>query len=166
MRTPRMIAAALLATAAAPSMGATGERGSEGVVREHAKPAVPGPADNFSGGKVTVRPIVDASEIGHTGIGEVVFQRGARSNWHTHPGGQALYIAQGCGWTQRENGPVVKICKGDTAYVPAGVKHWHGGTATSGMTQLAITEMVDGKNVTWLEPVTDQQFAAGLRDAP
>lgn len=129
----------------------------EGVVRAGARPAAPGPARNFTG-KATARPIVDADQLGHTGVAEVVFQPGARSNWHTHPGGQALYVTSGCGLTQREGGPVVRICKGDTAFVPAGVRHWHGATPSTLMTQFTVTETVDGKNVTWLEPVTEAQY--------
>lgn len=162
MKVRSMIIAVLTAATFA-SAGRTqdGPRNPVGLVRAEAKPAVPGPASNFSGGKVTVRPVVAASDIGHTGIGEVVFQPGARSNWHTHPGGQALYVTEGCGWTQRADGPVIRICKGDTAYVPAGVKHWHGATATTAMTQYSITEEVGGKNVNWMEPVTDAQYRAG-----
>jgi len=151
-----------LITTAAPAQAPSADRG---VVRAGARDAAPGAA-NFFTGKVQVRPVVDAAQMGSTSLGEVVFSPGSRSNWHTHPGGQALYIVEGCGWTQREGGPVTKICKGDTAYVPAGVKHWHGGTASSGMTQLAVTEVVGGKNVNWLEPVSDGQFAAGQREAP
>ena len=132
----------------------------EGIVRAHSRPAVAGSPANFTG-NATVRPIVDAAQMGQTTIGEVVFQPGARSRWHTHPGGQAITVTQGCGWTQRWGGPVIRICKGDTAYVPGGVKHWHGATATEGMTQFSITETSGGKNVTWLEPVTDAQYRAG-----
>lgn len=132
----------------------------EGIVRANSHPSVAGTAAAFTG-KATVRPIVDASQMGQTTIGEVVFQPGARSRWHTHPGGQAITVTAGCGWTQREGGPVVRICKGDTAYVPAGVKHWHGATATTGMTQFSVTETIDGKNVNWMEPVTEGQYRAG-----
>lgn len=134
----------------------------EGIVRANARPAVAGSPANFTG-HATVRPIVDAAQMGQTTVGEVVFQPGARSRWHTHPGGQAITVMQGCGWTQRWGGPVVRICKGDTAYVPGGVKHWHGATATEGMTQFSVSETIGGKNVTWLEPVTDEQYRAGAR---
>jgi quercetin dioxygenase-like cupin family protein len=132
----------------------------EGIVRANSRPAVPGSPANFTG-KATVRPIVDAAQMGQTTIGEVVFEPGARSRWHTHPGGQSITVTQGCGWTQRWGGPVVRICKGDTAYVSAGVKHWHGATATEGMTQFSVSETIGGKNVTWLEPVTEAQYRAG-----
>lgn len=149
------------------STGTLAQRSSQdpdGIVRANARPAVAGTPANFTG-EASVRPIVDASQMGRTTIGEVVFHPGARSRWHTHPGGQAITVTQGCGWTQREGGPIVRICKGDTAYVPAGVKHWHGATSTTGMTQFSVTETVDGNNVTWLEPVTDAQYRLGETSA-
>jgi len=148
------LAMVLAATAAAAQPSANEQ---DGIVRADARPAVAGTSASFTG-NATVRPIVDASQMGRTTIGEVVFQPGARSRWHTHPGGQAITVLQGCGWTQRAGGPVVRICKGDTAYVPAGVKHWHGATSSTGMTQFSVTETIGGRNVTWLEPVTDAQY--------
>lgn len=156
---------ALGASIIAPHAVAQSPSPDTGIVPAGSGAAMAGPATNFTG-KVRVRPIVDATRLGRTSLGEVTFSPGARSNWHTHPGGQALYVLDGCGWTQREGGPITKICKGDTAYVPAGVKHWHGATAASRMTHLAVTEVIGGKNVTWMEPVSDQQYAAGRKDAP
>lgn len=159
MKTIVPIAAAALALGSAAAVAQT-NGGVEGIVRADARPATQG-SPKFFTGRATVRPIVDADQMGRTSIGEVVFQPGARSNWHTHPGGQALYVKAGCGLTQREGGPVVRICEGDTAFVPAGVRHWHGATATTAMTQFTTTESVDGKNVNWMEPVTDAQYRAG-----
>ena len=72
-----------------------------------------------------------------------------------------MLVTEGCGWTQRDGGPVIRICEGDAAHVPAGVRHWHGATATTGMTHIAITEAIDGKNVDWMEPVSEAQYQAG-----
>lgn len=134
---------------------------AQGIGRAGSRPAVAGSPSNFTG-RVSIRPIVTPQSPGRTTIGEVTFQPGARSYWHTHPAGQAFVVTQGCGWTQREGGPVVKICQGDTVYVPAGVKHWHGATPTTSMTHLAITETLDGKNVSWLEEVSDAQYRASV----
>lgn len=136
----------------------------EGVVRAGERPMGAGPAANFTG-SVLVRPVVDAAQMGATTLGSVTFQPGARSNWHTHPGGQALFVTDGCGWTQREGGPVMRICKGDTAWVPHGVRHWHGATATTAMTHLSISETINGRNVNWMEPVTDAQYDQGATSA-
>ncbi|MCY1417265.1 Cupin domain protein [compost metagenome] len=90
----------------------------------------------------------------------MTFQPGARSVWHTHPLGQTLVVTSGMGWIQQENGEKIVIKPGDVIWTPPGVKHWHGATATTGMSHIAIQESLDGKNVEWLEPVTDAQYEA------
>jgi quercetin dioxygenase-like cupin family protein len=88
----------------------------------------------------------------------VTFEPGARTAWHTHPLGQTLIVTAGCGWVQREGGPVEDIHPGDVVWIPPVEKHWHGATATMGMTHIAIQEQLDGKVVDWLEPVSDEQY--------
>ena len=127
------------------------------VVRRDSVEAKPGPATTFTG-RVTVRMLTSPTPPGQAGTALVGFSPGARSNWHTHPAGQTLYVTQGCGWTQKDGGPVARICQGDTVYVKPGVRHWHGATTMTGMSHLAISETLAGQNVTWLEPVTDAQF--------
>ena len=95
----------------------------------------------------------------------VTFEPGARSNWHTHPLGQTLIVTAGCGWTQCEGEPIVEIRAGDVVWCPPGHKHWHGATPTTAMTHIAVQEALDGKNVEWLERVTDEQYLAGSPSA-
>jgi quercetin dioxygenase-like cupin family protein len=90
--------------------------------------------------------------------GLVTFEPGARTMWHTHPLGQTLFVTSGLGWVQCEGGPIEEIRPGDVVWFPPGEKHWHGATATTAMTHLAITESLDGKNVEWLEKVSDEQY--------
>jgi 4-carboxymuconolactone decarboxylase len=73
--------------------------------------------------------------------------------------GQILVITAGTGLVQQWGGPILTMKTGDVVWIPAGVKHWHGASPTSGVTQMAIQEVVDGKNVEWLEPVTEQQYS-------
>jgi quercetin dioxygenase-like cupin family protein len=47
---------------------------------------------------------------------------------------------------------------------PPGEKHWHGATATTGMSHIAIQEALDGKVVDWLEKVTDAEYLAELAE--
>jgi quercetin dioxygenase-like cupin family protein len=82
----------------------------------------------------------------------VTFEPGARSNWHTHPLGQTLIVTAGWLATMRE------IRAGDVIWSPTGHKHWHGATPTTSMTHIAIQEALDGKNVVWMERVTDEQY--------
>lgn len=116
-----------------------------------------GPTSTFTG-KVAVQMLTKPMPPGQAGTALVSFAPGARSNWYTHPAGQTLYVTQGCGWTQEQGGAVSRICKGDTVYVRPGVRHWHGATATTAMTHLAISETHDGQNVQWLEPVRKAEY--------
>ncbi len=112
-----VLAGALVALATASS--------AQDLVRAGSTEAKPGPSENFTG-SVQVRLLTTPTAPGQAGTALVAFQPGARSNWHTHPAGQTLYVTEGCGWTQVEGGPVTRICKGDTIYAKPGMKHWHG----------------------------------------
>ena len=74
------------------------------------------------------------------------------------PLGQTLIVTAGCGWTQCEGESIVEIRAGDVIWCPPGHKHWHGATPTTSMTHIAIQEALDGKNVIWMEHVTDEQY--------
>jgi quercetin dioxygenase-like cupin family protein len=145
----------LATAAAAQNTAPTGQT----ITRAGASRVLVGPTSNFTG-KATVRPLVDPVAPGRTSVALVTFEPGARSNWHTHPGGQTLYVEEGCGWTQEEGGPVTRVCKGDTVFARPGVKHWHGATASTSVTYLTITETVDGRNVDWLQPVSTEEYRA------
>ncbi len=90
----------------------------------------------------------------------VSFEPGARTNWHSHPLGQTLYVVSGVGRVQTKGEPVREIRPGDVVWIPPGEKHWHGGSPTNGMTHIAMQELLDGSHVTWMEPVTDAEFSA------
>ena len=80
------------------------------------------------------------------------------STTNHHPLGQTLLITAGCGWVQREGGPVEEVHPGDVVWFSAGERHWHGATATTAMTHIAIQEQLDGKAVDWEEHVSDEQY--------
>ena len=109
-------------------------------------------------GRVRVDPLFAAdADIDASGA-YVTFEPGARSAWHTHPTGQHLIVTAGAGWTQEWGGPVVEIRAGDVVWCPPGIKHWHGATPSTAMTHLALTGTIDGKNVQWMEKVSDVQY--------
>lgn len=120
-------------------------------------PSVLGTPDNFSGHAV-IDPLFPATEHTNATFGEVTFAPGARTVWHTHPAGQLLIITSGKGWVQEEGKPRREVNSGDVVWIPGGVKHWHGATETNGMRHIAVTYMRGGKNVDWLEPVSDGQY--------
>ena len=116
-----------------------------------------GSADWFTG-SVRMDPLNQAAPPARVIAVSVTFEPGARTAWHTHPLGQTLIVVAGCGWTQREGGPVEDIHPGDVVWISPGEKHWHGATAKTGMTHIAIQEHLDGKAVEWMEKVSDEQY--------
>jgi quercetin dioxygenase-like cupin family protein len=130
------------------------------IKRSGSQPSAKGPAEYFTG-TVRVDPLFQVAEPGRVSGAAVTFEPGARSNWHTHPLGQTLVVLSGCGLVRSWGGPARRIRPGDVVSCPAGEKHWHGATATTAMSHLAIQEAKDGKAVEWLEKVTDEQYAAG-----
>lgn len=115
------------------------------------------PSENFTG-SVRVTMVAKGEDPSSLGCGYVEFQAGARSNWHTHPKGQLLIVTLGEGRVQEWGKPIQTIKPGDIVWTPAGVKHWHGASPTTAMTHAAVTESADGKTVSWLERVTDEQY--------
>ncbi len=128
------------------------------ITRNASMPSMAGATpDNFTG-TVRVDNRTSAEAPSRVTTASVTFSPGARTVWHTHPAGQTIIITAGQGWVQRVDGPIETVSPGDTVFFAAGEKHWHGASATTGMTHTAVTEMVDGKNVDWLEPVSDAQY--------
>lgn len=91
----------------------------------------------------------------------VSFAAGARTAWHTHPLGQTLFIVSGKGLVQKEGSPVQAVGPGDVVWIPPHVRHWHGASPNDPMTHFAVAEALEGNNVTWMEKVTDDEYAAG-----
>jgi quercetin dioxygenase-like cupin family protein len=116
-----------------------------------------GPADWFTG-SVRIDPLFQAPEPARVSGAHVTFEPGARTAWHTHPLGQTLIVTSGCGWVQREGGAIEEIRPGDVVWFPPGEKHWHGATASTAMTHIALQENLNGKAVDWMEKVTDEQY--------
>ena len=121
------------------------------------QPSAKGPAEYFTG-NVRVDPLFAAIEPSRVSAGLVTFEPGARTAWHTHPLGQTLLVISGCGWAQREGGPIEEIRPGDVVWFSPGEKHWHGATAKTAMTHIAIQEALDGKAVDWMDKVSDVQY--------
>jgi quercetin dioxygenase-like cupin family protein len=137
--------------------GYQGRNGTMDIKRNGSRPSGKGPEAWFTG-MVRVDPIFGVGDPTRLSGGQVTFEPGARTMWHTHPLGQTLVVTSGLGWVQCEGGPIEEIRPGDVIWFPPGEKHWHGATATTAMTHIAITESLNGKNVDWMEKVSDEQY--------
>ena len=127
------------------------------ITRVGSKPSMKGPEDWFTG-SVRIDPLFDPNEARRSAAATVTFEPGARTAWHTHPLGQTLIIVSGCGWVQKEGGPKEEVHPGDLVWFEPNERHWHGATASNGMSHLAIQENLNGKVVEWMEKVSDQQY--------
>jgi quercetin dioxygenase-like cupin family protein len=118
-----------------------------------------GSSDCFTG-TVRVDSLFQAPAPARVSGAAVTFELGARTAWHTHPLGQTLVVTAGFGRVQRWDGPIEDIRPGDVIWFPPGEKHWHGASPTTALTHIAIQEQLDGKNVEWMERVSDDQYCA------
>ena len=127
------------------------------IKRNGSEPSGNGPTEYFTG-TVRIDSRFQASDPARVGGAIVTFEPGARTAWHTHPLGQTLIVTSGVGWAQREGGQIAEIRPGDVVWFPPREKHWHGATATTAMTHIAIAEALDGRSVDWMEHVSDTQY--------
>jgi quercetin dioxygenase-like cupin family protein len=117
-----------------------------------------GPGETFTG-NVYPTGLVASDSIYNTLVGNVYFEPGARSHWHSHPAGQILIITDGVGYHQIEGQPVEIIKKGSVIKCPPNVRHWHGASADVGLQQLYIVPNTEKGIVNWNEAVTDKQYS-------
>lgn len=110
-------------------------------------------------GDAYLKPLLARDRNNDFVIGNVAFERGARTNWHTHPKGQVLIVIEGDGFYQQKGSPAQRIKKGDVINIPENVEHWHGASAMSNLTHIAITNFMGEENVKWLQPVSQDEYA-------
>jgi len=115
------------------------------------------PADYFTG-SVWVKMLVPNDPNLHCQIGNVVFEAGARNNWHTHPGGQILIATDGVGYYQEKGKSVQLLRKGDIVNIPPDVVHWHGASHDSEFIHIAINPNTQKGIVVWLDRVSDEEY--------
>lgn len=158
------LALVLVAPAGAQTSGAGTEpqRGNAAAqdmkfTRHGTQASVKGPAQNFTG-SVRVDPLFGANAPSRATGAYVTFEPGARSAWHSHPLGQTLVVTAGVGRVQSWGGAIQELRPGDVVWTPPNVKHWHGASPTTALTHIAISEQQEGKAVTWMEKVSDEQY--------
>lgn len=112
----------------------------------------PAPEDNFTG-RAWFGPLSQQGPLNALGV---LFEPGARTDWHSHPEGQVLYVASGAGRVQNEEGETVEVGPGDVVYSPPGELHWHGAGPDSYMMHLSLTT---GGATEWApRKVTEEEY--------
>ena len=116
-------------------------------------------ADYFTGTS-WLNLLVAKDETEKYAIGNVEFEAGSRTNWHTHPAGQILLVTQGKGIYQEKDKAPRQLNKGDVVIIPSHIEHWHGATNESSFTHIAVTNIIEKVNVEWLTPVSEEEYLA------
>lgn len=127
------------------------------IIRAGTTSSAKAPSDWFTG-TVRIDPLFNPFDAERVQGAQVTFEPGARTAWHTHPLGQTLIVTAGLGLVQRQGGPIQEIRPGDVVWFAPNEKHWHGASATTAMTHIALQEVENGKVVDWMEHVTDAEY--------
>ena len=112
--------------------------------------------ENFTG-TAWLQPLVTSDSTNSIQVGNVTFEPGTRTKWHSHPGGQILLATGGLGYYQEKGSPKRILRKGDVVKCPPNLPHWHGASRDNEFIQIAITSSQNGATV-WLQPVTDEEY--------
>lgn len=121
------------------------------------QPGEKAPPDYFTG-TAWIKLLVPNDSMLNCQVGNVVFEPGARNNWHTHPGGQILIVTDGTGYYQEKGKQKKIIRQGDVVAIAPEIIHWHGASADSKFTHIAINPNTQKGVVAWLERVTDEEY--------
>lgn len=152
-----LLSLVIATSAVAQASGETSDAKDMVINRAASQVSTKSPAQNFTGNARVASLFAERAPL-TSSAGSVTFEPGARSAWHTHPAGQYLIVTAGVGRVQQWGGKIEEIRAGDVIWTPPGVKHWHGAAPTTGMTHIALQDRVGGKNVDWMEKVTDEQY--------
>ena len=115
--------------------------------------------DYFTG-NVWVKILVPNDSNLNCQVGNVQFEPGARTHWHTHPGGQILLVTEGTGY-YREKGKAIQLLKeGDAVKILPDVVHWHGASPDSHFTHIAINPNAQQGIAVWLDKVKDEEYSS------
>jgi 4-carboxymuconolactone decarboxylase len=138
---------------------------SAAISREASRPVTQGTTERFTG-TAKIISLFTANAPSRVTGGQVSFEPGARTAWHSHPVGQTLIVTAGTGRIQFWGGAIQEIRTGDVVSIPPATKHWHGASPGSSMTHIAIQEQADGKTADWHEKVTDEQYGITASATP
>ena len=109
-------------------------------------------------GTVHLDPVLNASTVM---VNTVIFTPGARTYWHSHPGGQLLVVTAGRGIVATRAGEVAIVGNGDVIWTGPGEEHWHGACPDSLMTHMAVSH----GTTEWHDAVADPDYTAAATRA-
>ena len=116
------------------------------------------PYNQYFTGTTYLTMLVTKDDQWNSSIGNVTFEKGARTNWHKHSGGQILLVTAGEGRYQEKGKPIQILKPGDVVKIPSDVIHWHGASPNSEFAHISIETNIPNNTTTWLEPVTDAEY--------
>lgn len=116
------------------------------------------PYNKFFTGTTYLNMLVTKDEMWNSSIGNVTFEKGARTNWHKHSGGQILLVTAGEGRYQEKDKNIQVLKAGDVVKIPKDVIHWHGASPDSDFAHISIETNIPNNQTTWLEPVSDSEY--------
>lgn len=123
----------------------------------------PNPYKQFFSGRSWLKKLTEREEELGVPVYNVTFEPGCRNNWHKHTGGQMLIGVGGVGYYQARGEKAVKILPGTIVEIPGNVEHWHGAAPDSWFSHLAVETNPKTNKNTWLEPVTDADYAEATK---
>lgn len=128
------------------------------ITRVGTQPSIKGITERYTG-QVRVDPLVpEPNTPSRVTSTLVTFEPSGRTRWHRHPLGQVLVVTSGSGYVQCQDGPVQRINPGDVVWIEPNERHWHGGTATTAMSHVAIQEDLNGSTAEWFEEVRENEY--------
>ncbi len=89
-------------------------------------------------------------------INTVVFTPGARTYWHSHPGGQLLIVTAGRGVVATREGEAREVGSGDLVWSEPDEQHWHGAVPDSLLVHTAVSHGA----TQWYDEVAEADYAA------
>ncbi|ACM23744.1 Cupin 2, conserved barrel domain protein [Thermotoga neapolitana DSM 4359] len=117
-----------------------------------------GSSDFFTGNVWVKMLVTDENGVFNTQVYNVVFEPGARTHWHSHPGGQILIVTRGKGFYQERGKPARILKKGDVVEIPPNVVHWHGAAPDEELVHIGISTQVHLGPAEWLGSVTEEEY--------
>ncbi|AAD36075.1 cupin [Thermotoga maritima MSB8] len=117
-----------------------------------------GSSDFFTGNVWVKMLVTDENGVFNTQVYDVVFEPGARTHWHSHPGGQILIVTRGKGFYQERGKPARILKKGDVVEIPPNVVHWHGAAPDEELVHIGISTQVHLGPAEWLGSVTEEEY--------